>query len=54
MTAQFASIMQITPRPPLVFARGEGHYLWDSEGNKYLVLSRDGPSTAWATVHRCS
>ncbi len=36
MTTPFASTMQITPRPPIVFARGEGHYLWDSEGNKYL------------------
>ena len=30
------TLMDITPRPPLVFVRGEGSWLWDHEGTKYL------------------
>ncbi|WP_240635872.1 aminotransferase class III-fold pyridoxal phosphate-dependent enzyme [Caldimonas tepidiphila] len=30
--------MQVTPRPPLVFARGRGSWLWDSEERPYLDL----------------
>ena len=29
-------LMDITPRPPLVFIKGKGSWLWDNEGNKYL------------------
>ncbi len=29
-------LMDITPRPPLVFVRGEGSWLWDHEGRRYL------------------
>jgi len=36
MTTPFASTMPITPRPNIVFTRGEGHYIWDSDNNKYL------------------
>ena len=36
MSKQFDSIMQITPRPDTMFERGEGSWLFDSEGNKYL------------------
>ena len=36
MSKQFDSIMQITPRPDTVFERGEGSWLFDSEGNEYL------------------
>ena len=36
MTTSFASIMPIVKRPPIVFTRGEGHYIWDSDNNKYL------------------
>jgi acetylornithine/N-succinyldiaminopimelate aminotransferase len=34
----FASdvLMEITARPPLVFVRGEGSWLWDHEGKRYL------------------
>jgi len=32
---------------PLVITRGEGSWLWDSEGNKYL----DGNSSIWTTIH---
>src|SRR3954452_23485330 len=30
------SLMEITARPPLVFVRGEGSWLWDHEGKRYL------------------
>lgn len=30
------SLMQITPRPPVVFVRGEGSWLFDAEDRKYL------------------
>jgi acetylornithine/N-succinyldiaminopimelate aminotransferase len=30
------ALMDITTRPPLVFLRGEGSWLWDHEGKRYL------------------
>jgi acetylornithine/N-succinyldiaminopimelate aminotransferase len=30
------TLMEITKRPPLVFVRGEGSWLWDHEGKRYL------------------
>jgi acetylornithine/N-succinyldiaminopimelate aminotransferase len=30
------SLMEITSRPPLVFVRGEGSWLWDHEDRRYL------------------
>src|SRR6185436_3873 len=30
------ALMEITDRPPLVFIRGEGSWLWDHEGKRYL------------------
>lgn len=30
------ALMDITARPPLVFVRGEGAWLWDHEGRRYL------------------
>ena len=30
------ALMEITARPPLVFVRGEGSWLWDHEGKRYL------------------
>ncbi len=30
------ALMEITARPPLVFVRGEGSWLWDHAGRKYL------------------
>jgi acetylornithine/N-succinyldiaminopimelate aminotransferase len=30
------TLMEITERPPLVFQRGEGSWLWDHEGRRYL------------------
>ncbi len=30
------SLMEITVRPPLVFVRGEGSWLWDHAGRRYL------------------
>ena len=30
------SLMEITARPPIVFVRGEGSWLWDHQGRRYL------------------
>src|SRR5262245_25050968 len=30
------ALMEITSRPPLVFVRGEGSWIWDHAGRKYL------------------
>jgi acetylornithine/N-succinyldiaminopimelate aminotransferase len=35
-THAFDALMEITARPPVVFARGEGSYLWDDTGKRYL------------------
>src|SRR4051795_4224155 len=32
----FDSLMDITARPPAVFVRGEGSFLWDDTGKRYL------------------
>lgn len=36
MTSNFDSLMDITPRPPVVFVAGQGSWLTDSEGRAYL------------------
>ncbi len=36
MTTQFDSVMNITPRPPIVFTSGQGSWLTDTEGRRYL------------------
>ncbi|MSQ60027.1 MAG: acetylornithine transaminase [Betaproteobacteria bacterium] len=33
---ELQSLMEITARPPQVFVRGAGSYLWDHEGRRYL------------------
>ena len=35
-THPFDSLMNITARPPVVFVRGEGSFLWDDSGKRYL------------------
>ena len=35
-THPFAALMEITARPPTVFLRGEGSFLWDDSGKRYL------------------
>jgi acetylornithine/N-succinyldiaminopimelate aminotransferase len=35
-THPFDSLMNITARPPVVFIRGEGSFLWDDSGKRYL------------------
>jgi acetylornithine/N-succinyldiaminopimelate aminotransferase len=35
-THPFDALMEITARPPAVFVRGEGSYLWDDSGKRYL------------------
>jgi acetylornithine/N-succinyldiaminopimelate aminotransferase len=36
MTTQFDAVMNITSRPPIVFASGQGSWLTDTEGSRYL------------------
>ena len=36
VTHPFDSLMNITARPPVVFIRGEGSFLWDDSGKRYL------------------
>jgi acetylornithine/N-succinyldiaminopimelate aminotransferase len=33
---EFSALMEITKRPEVVFSRGEGAWLWDSHGKRYL------------------
>src|SRR6202795_4038740 len=35
-THPFDALMEITARPPAVFVRGEGAWLWDDSGKRYL------------------
>jgi acetylornithine/N-succinyldiaminopimelate aminotransferase len=35
-THPFDALMDITARPPTVFVRGEGSWLWDDSGKRYL------------------
>jgi acetylornithine/N-succinyldiaminopimelate aminotransferase len=35
-THPFDTLMDITARPPTVFVRGEGSWLWDDKGKRYL------------------
>jgi acetylornithine/N-succinyldiaminopimelate aminotransferase len=35
-THSFDALMEITARPPIVFVRGEGSFLWDDTGKRYL------------------
>ena len=35
-THPFDALMNITARPPIVFSRGEGAWLWDDTGKRYL------------------
>ena len=35
-THSFDALMEITARPPITFVRGEGSYLWDHTGRRYL------------------
>ena len=35
-THDFSAVMEITTRPDLVFVRGEGSWLWDDRGRRYL------------------
>src|SRR6202165_6038267 len=32
----FDALMEIPARPPVVFVRGEGSFLWDDSGKRYL------------------
>src|SRR5256886_2300909 len=39
------ALMEITARPPAVFAKGEGSYLWDITGKRYLDFIQGGAVT---------
>ncbi|WP_066635121.1 adenosylmethionine--8-amino-7-oxononanoate transaminase [Desulfolucanica intricata] len=43
----FTQMQEYRKEKPLIIERGEGSYLYDVEGNKYL----DGISSLWVTVH---
>ncbi|MGQ9557926.1 MAG: aminotransferase family protein [Desulfurispora sp.] len=43
----FTQMQQYQQEKPLIIERGEGSYLYDVYGNKYL----DGVSSLWVTVH---
>ena len=43
----FTQMRDWLAEPPLVIARGEGNYLIDTEGGRYL----DGVSSLWCNVH---
>jgi adenosylmethionine-8-amino-7-oxononanoate aminotransferase len=43
----FTQMQQYNREEPLIIARGEGSYLYDVQGNKYL----DGVSSIWVTLH---
>ncbi len=43
----FTQMQEYEAEPPLVIERGDGVYLIDSEGNRYI----DGVSSLWATIH---
>jgi len=35
-TGGYDAIMAVTDRPPITFAKGEGGWLWDDAGKRYL------------------
>src|SRR5262245_54497758 len=37
-THPFHALMEITARPPVVFLRGSGSYLWDNAQKRYLDI----------------
>jgi len=37
-------------RFPISLTRGEGSFVWDAEGNRYLDLFQAGGVTCWATA----
>ena len=37
-------------RMPIVMDHGEGCWVWDLDGDKYLDFVGASPSTAWATI----
>lgn len=52
------ALMPVSLRPDPVMVRGEGSFLWDREGRRYLDFVQGGRSTAWVTrpqryVTRC-
>ena len=44
-THPFDALMEITARPPAVFVRGGGSFLWDDSGKRYLDFIQ-----GWAVI----
>ena len=47
------ALMNITPRPPAVFTRGEGSWLWDNTGKRYLDFVQGWAVNALGHSPRC-
>ena len=47
------SLMDITARPPIVFTRGEGSWLWDNNGKRYLDFVQGWAVNALGHSPRC-
>lgn len=47
------ALMNITPRPPVVFTRGEGSWLWDNTGKRYLDFVQGWAVNALGHSPRC-
>ena len=48
MPVMGAALMDITARPDLLFLRGEGSWLWDGRGRRYLDFVQGwGGEHAW-------
>ena len=43
----FTQMKEYVQEPPLIFARGEGAYLYDIHGKKYF----DGNASLWVNLH---
>jgi acetylornithine/N-succinyldiaminopimelate aminotransferase len=61
MTTNFDAVMQITKRPPIVFVAGQGSWLTDSDGRRYLdfiqgwavnTLGHSPPAIVQALTHQ--
>ena len=46
-------LMEITPRPPLVMTHGEGSWLWDHTGRRYLDFVQGWAVNALGHSPRC-
>ncbi len=47
-----SALMNTFGTPPRVLDRGEGAWVWDVDGHRYLDLGVASPSTRWGTATR--